>query len=129
MDVTSLNPRKAADANPIEVRLKHPGTGQYLKDEDDNYLVIEIRGKDSSAWRNAILDQQRANADRVEARTAQDDENDLVVLLGKCTVSISENIEVDGKAPDSAQELYENELWIAQQVLIEASNRNNLFLE
>jgi hypothetical protein len=113
MDISNLNPRKAADENLIRVVLVHPSSKDILEDDSGENLVIEVYGKDSSVWRKSALRHNRKKATKNAAEL-----NDLFILiLADCTDSISDNILIGDEPPESAKALYKDQEWIAEQVL------------
>lgn len=134
MDLSTIDLKSAA-AEGIVVKLQHPATGEYIRDDAGELVTITVLGKDSEQW--------QASAKRINARNAARYKNKpvpasalesaLYDILADCTVSWSDKIEYDGKKlkcnVENARMLYESRNWIAEQLIEAAADRSSYFLK
>ena len=134
MDLANIDLQAAADEG-VEVKLQHPANGEYLVDEDGDYLTITVLGKDSTTWQNAAKRVNTRNANRYKDRKIPNAalEAALYEILAESTVKWSKNIEFDGAAlkctKENAAMLYEKRNWIAEQLMEAAGDRASYFLK
>jgi len=133
MDLSQINLKVAAE-DGIAVKLQHPVTGEYLKDEKGGSIVIKVLGKDSEKWQSVAKMNNTKNGSRYKNKPVPQSalEATLYDILAECTVSWSDSIEFDGVklkcTKENALMIYQERNWIAEQVLEAAGDRANLFL-
>ena len=121
MDLLQLLP-----VDNIAIKLKHPVTGDELD------ATINVFGKDSSVFQNAI--KQRAKAQI--ARKSKDidleaNDKDSIELLADCTQGwsgIAEGSKEIVFSRDAAIALYTKYKWIREQIDIAIGDRANFFI-
>ena len=121
MDLLQLLP-----VDNIAIKLKHPVTGDELD------ATINVFGKDSSVFQNAI--KQRAKAQI--ARKSKDidleaNDKDSIELLADCTQGwsgIAEGSKELVFSRDAAIVLYTKYKWIREQIDIAIGDRANFFI-
>ena len=131
MDLDTLDTRSRANAG-IDVILKHPETGEPLD------IVITVLGRDSDAYADKVLEQERALMQRVSKKgrsvmpSPEQIRDDANALLAAVTVGWS-GVVMGGEAiafsPAAAENLYRQRhlSWIREQV-DEAVHNRALFL-
>ena len=121
MDLLQLLP-----VDNIAIKLKHPVTGDELD------ATINVFGKDSSVFQNAI--KQRAKAQI--ARKSKDidleaNDKDSIELLADCTQGwsgIAEGSKEIVFSRDAAIALYTKYKWIREQIDITINDHTNFFI-
>lgn len=111
--------------------LYHPTTDEPLKDDEGNFMWIEVYGLDSSHYKKILHDQtnrrlQKAQQTGTRAMvTAEQQEQMALELLAKCTKSWY--IILDGGVPEcteqNALDLYKKYPWIRDQIDAFVHNR------
>lgn len=119
MDLKDLTP----DLNDIVVELKHPATGDVLKNDDGTDMVIIILSPHSKEYKKAQNEQINKRLKKAQSSGSQDlDYSDIedatLEVLSKTTKSW--DITYDGEKPKltakSARKLYEDVFWIRSQI-------------
>jgi hypothetical protein len=123
MDLSKFNTQRACDIS-ASVKLRNPFTAELLKDENGNYLEIQIMGFHSTAARNILTAQKR----RRNSGTLSD-EDAGAELLAILTTGWSDNVQLGGERLEfsraNAQKLYLSESWVANQVTAFAAELGN----
>ena len=119
MDLKDLTP----DLNDIVVELKHPATGDVLKNDDGTDMVITILSPHSKEYKKAQNEQINKRLKKAQSSGSQeldysDIEDATLEVLSKTTKSW--DITYDGEKPKltakSARNLYEDVFWIRSQI-------------
>lgn len=133
MDLSKLNTVALADTG-IAVELRHPGTGEKLKNDKGDLMVITVAGSDSALFKGELktrIRQAQLNKKRKDEVDIDEVEKRGVDLLAKCTLSWS-GLQLDGKdyphSHANAAKLYADYPWIKEQVDAAMADRSNLFL-
>jgi len=119
MDLKDLTPK----SDTIEVEIKHPITGEALKNDDDTPMTITLHAMHSKEYKSVMHEQtnrriKSANSTgRVDITSEELEENTLEVL-SKATKSW--NLTFGGEKPeltvDAAKKLYTEVFWIKDQL-------------
>ena len=121
MDLLQLLP-----VDSVAVKLKHPVTGDELD------ATINIYGKDSSVFKNAIKQRAKAQIARKSKELDLDaNDKDNIDVLADCTKSwsgIAEGSKEITFSRDAAIELYTKYVWIREQIDIAIGDRANFFM-
>lgn len=134
MDLSTIDLKSAA-AEGIVVKLQHPATGEYIRDDSGELVTITVLGKDSEQWQASAKRINAKNAARYKNKAVPSSalESALYDILAECTVSWSEKIEYEGKKlkcnAENARMLYESRNWIAEQLIEAAADRSSYFLK
>tara|TARA_R110000823_G_scaffold6378_3_gene24409 strand:+ start:1161 stop:1565 length:405 start_codon:yes stop_codon:yes gene_type:complete len=134
MDLSTIDLKTAA-AEGIVVKLQHPATGEYIRDDAGDHVSITVLGKDSEQWQACAKRTNAKNAARYKNKTIPSAalEAALYDILADCTVCWSEKIEYEGKKlkcnAENARMLYESRNWIAEQLIEAAADRSSYFLK
>jgi hypothetical protein len=120
MDLSNLNVGEAASRG-ADMHLCHPLSGDRLKQDDGSYIVIRLLGADAPEYRQRVHRIANKNVQRRKksAPSAEQIEEQTVSLLAAITVGW-EGIVVNGEALEfseqAAKELYQDHVWIREQV-------------
>ena len=134
MDLANIDLQAVAEEG-VEVKLQNPASGEYLVDEEGNYLTITVLGKDSQTWQNAAKRVNTRNANRYKDRKIPNAalESALYEILAEATIKWSKNVEFEGASlkctKENANMLYEKRNWIAEQLMEAAGDRASYFLK
>ena len=134
MDLSNFNIEKAAELG-ADLNLIHPATGDEIKTDDDELVVIKLLGTDSMIWRNKNRDLGRKRTAKVLRSRNKDvdlmaTDKETCEMLAACTLGWS-NIEEDGEilefSEDAAYKVYMKHLWIREQADVFINERANFF--
>jgi hypothetical protein len=121
MDLLQLLP-----VDCVDVKLKHPVTGVELD------ATINVFGKDSSVFQNAIKQRAKAQIARKSKDIDLDaNDKDSIELLADCTQGwsgIAEGSKELVFSRDAAITLYTKYKWIREQIDIAIGDRANFFI-
>lgn len=121
MDLLQLLP-----VDSIAIKLKHPVTGDELD------ATINVFGKDSSVFQNAIKQRAKAQIARKSKDIDLDaNDKDSIELLADCTQGwsgIAEGSKELVFSRDAAIVLYTKYKWIREQIDIAIGDRANFFI-
>jgi len=126
MDLNELNLERSAN-DGAELTLEHPVTGAPID------IKIKVSGIDSSAYRNKqreIQNRRLAKLSRGKKPDFSNSDAEACELLSACTLGwdgVIENGEAIEFSEKAAFELYENHLWIREQVDSFIGDRANFF--
>jgi hypothetical protein len=119
MDLKDLTPK----SDTIEVEIKHPITGEALKNDDDTPMTITLHATHSKEYKSVMHEQTNrrlkaaSSTGKVEITSEELEENTLEVL-SKATKSW--NLTFGGEKPeltlDTAKKLYTEVFWIKDQL-------------
>lgn len=135
MDMKKYDVGAAAETGAL-MELKHPTTGDIIRDADGSPVGIFLKGMDSSTYRSRdreltavrLNNVRRKGADVVtESGDFDANDRDESELLASITVSFTPNFEFDGEVQTlaNAAKLYRGQVWIAEQVKIFIRKRAN----
>ena len=119
MDLMNLKP----SSDTVEVTLKHPNTGDILKNDDKSDMTITIHASHSKEYKAATYEQTNKRLKAMQSGkkqeiTAQDMEEAGLTLLAKATADW--NITYGGEKPKltvaKAKDLYNEVFWIKDQI-------------
>ena len=119
MDLMNLKPT----SDTVEVTLKHPNTGDTLKNDDKSDMTITIHASHSKEYKAATYEQTNKRLKAMQSGkkqeiTAQDMEEAGLTLLSKATADW--NITYGGEKPKltvaKAKDLYNEVFWIKDQI-------------
>jgi len=119
MDLMDLKPT----SNTVEVTLRHPNTGDVLKNDDKTDMTIVVYASHSKEYKAVMHDQTNKRLKSMQNGknqdiTAQDMEQSTLEVLSKITSSW--NITYDKKSPklsvSRAKDLYDEVFWIKDQI-------------
>jgi len=119
MDLKDLTPK----SDTIEVEIKHPITGEALKNDDGTPMTITLHATHSKEYKSVMHEQTNrrlkaaGTTGRVEITSEELEENTLEVLA-KATKAW--DLTFGGQKPkltvDAAKELYTEVFWIKNQL-------------
>lgn len=115
MDLTELN---ISAAGSSELVLRHPATGEDLKD-GDNPVTIVLLGKDSKEYRAAVAKTANSRLRNRKVQTVEQAQQDGIDLLAAVTVGwsgIAENGEPLECTEKEVKRVYREYAWIREQV-------------
>lgn len=135
MDIKQYDVGVAAEAGSL-MELKHPTTGDIIRDAEGSPVGIFLKGMDSATYRakDRELTAQRLNNVRrkgadVVTESADFDTNDRdeAELFAAITVKFTDNFEFDGEKPSPATsaKLYRTQIWITEQAKAFIRKRSN----
>jgi len=119
MDLKDLTPK----SDTIEVEIKHPITGEALKNDDDTPMTITLHATHSKDYKSVMHEQtnRRLKAASATGRvdiTSEELEENTLEVLAKATKSW--NLTFGGEKPeltvDAAKKLYTEVFWIKDQL-------------
>ena len=119
MDLKDLTPK----SDTIEVEIKHPITGEALKNDDDTPMTITLHATHSKDYKSVMHEQtnRRLKAASATGRvdiTSEELEENTLEVLSKATKSW--NLTFGGEKPeltvDAAKKLYTEVFWIKDQL-------------
>tara|TARA_B110000503_G_C6846335_1_gene288917 strand:+ start:140 stop:538 length:399 start_codon:yes stop_codon:yes gene_type:complete len=125
MDLKDLKP----SLDDIVITIKHPTTGDVLKNDDGSDMTITILAPHSKGYKKVQYEQINKRLKKAQKSKSQDiDYSDVeeatLEVLSKATESW--NITFGGEKPKltaaKAKELYEEVFWIKGQIEEEVSN-------
>lgn len=125
MDLSRYDVSAAAGAG-ADMQVKHPSTGEDLKQKDGKPFFVRVIGNDAPSVREAF----RAIKEK-QARGELDTEEAARQMVAVCIVGWSDEMEMDGKpfkySPENALKLVQDErtAWIAEQITPFALRRRN----
>lgn len=119
MDLKDLTPK----SDEIVVVIKHPATGEPLKNDDKSEMTITIYAPHSKEYKKVLHEQTNKRLKKMQSKgnkdiTAEDIEEATLEALAKTTKEW--NITYGGEAPKltvtKAKEVYEDVFWIRSQI-------------
>lgn len=119
MDLKDLTPK----SDTIEVEIKHPITGEALKNDDDTPMTITLHATHSKEYKSVMHEQTNRRLKVASATgkvdiTSEELEENTLEVLAKATKSW--NITFGGEKPeltvDAAKKLYTEVFWIKDQL-------------
>lgn len=115
----NINTLAARDTFVLEIR--HPESGEILRDDEGKTVSIELYGSASSIYRNAInAMNNRLTKTKRSKPTAEQMREESTLLLVACTAKMNNLGDESGviKTKEQVKDLYEKDsmLWLRQQV-------------
>jgi hypothetical protein len=119
MDLKDLTPK----SDSIEVEIKHPITGEALKNDDDTPMTITLHATHSKEYKSVMHEQTNRRLKAASATgkvdiTSEELEENTLEVLAKATKSW--NLTFGGEKPeltvDEAKKLYTEVFWIKDQL-------------
>jgi hypothetical protein len=119
MDLKDLTPK----SDEIVVVIKHPATGEPLKNDDKSEMTITIYAPHSKEYKKVLHEQTNKRLKKMQSKgnkdiTAEEIEEATLEALAKTTKEW--NITYGGEAPKltapKAKEVYEDVFWIRSQI-------------
>jgi hypothetical protein len=119
MDLKDLTPK----SDTIEVEIKHPITGEALKNDDDTPMTITLHATHSKEYKSVMHEQTNRRLKAASATgkvdiTSEELEENTLEVLAKATKSW--NLTFGGEKPeltvDAAKKLYTEVFWIKDQL-------------
>ena len=119
MDLKDLTPK----SDTIEVEIKHPITGEALKNDDDTPMTITLHATHSKEYKSVMHEQTNRRLKAASATgkvdiTSEELEENTLEVLAKATKSW--NLTFGGENPeltvDEAKKLYTEVFWIKDQL-------------
>ena len=119
MDLMNLKP----SSDTVEVTLKHPNTGDTLKNDDKSDMTVTVHASHSKEYKAAMHEQTNKRLKAMQSGkkqeiTSQDMEEAGLTLLSKITAEW--NITYGGEKPKltvaKAKDLYDEVFWIKDQI-------------
>ncbi len=119
MDLKDLTPK----SDTIEVEIKHPITGEALKNDDDTPMTITLHATHSKDYKGVMHEQTNRRLKAASATgkvdiTSEELEENTLEVLAKATKSW--NLTFGGEKPeltvDAAKKLYTEVFWIKDQL-------------
>ncbi len=119
MDLKDLTPK----SDTIEVEIKHPVTGEALKNDDDTPMTITLHATHSKEYKSVMHEQtnrrlKAASSTGKVAITSEELEENTLEILAKVTKSW--DLTFGGEKPeltvDAAKKLYTEVFWIKDQL-------------
>ena len=119
MDLKDLTPK----SDTIEVEIKHPITGEALKNDDDTPMTITLHATHSKEYKSVMHEQTNRRLKAASATgkvdiTSEELEENTLEVLAKATKSW--NLTFGGEKPeltvDAAKKLYTEVFWIRDQL-------------
>ena len=109
---------KIAFDQTTELQLKHPATDELLDNGKGKPMTVEIYGKHTSQYRNAVNELFKKRAEK-DADDDIDTEAYGIELLARCVKGFKNlNIETETGPldPDNIAECFEKAFWIKDQI-------------
>lgn len=119
MDLKELTPK----SDEIVVVIKHPATGEPLKNDDKSEMTITIYAPHSKEYKKVLHEQTNKRLKKMQSKgnkdiTAEEIEESTLEALAKTTKEW--NITYGGELPKltvtKAKEVYEDVFWIRSQI-------------
>lgn len=119
MDLKDLTPK----SDTIEVEIKHPITGEALKNDDDTPMTITLHATHSKDYKSVMHEQTNRRLKAASATgkvdiTSEELEENTLEVLAKATKSW--NLTFGGEKPEltvgAAKKLYTEVFWIKDQL-------------
>ena len=119
MDLLDLTPK----SDEIVVTIKHPATGEVLKNEDKSDMTITIHAPHSKEYKKVIHEVTNKRLKKMQQKgkneiTAEEIEEATLETLSKTTKEW--NITYGGEVPKltvaKAKEIYDSVFWIKAQI-------------
>ena len=119
MDLLDLTPK----SDEIVVVIKHPATGEPLKNDDESEMTITIYAPHSKEYKKVLHEQTNKRLKKMQSKgdkdiTAEEIEEATLDALAKTTKEW--NITYGGEMPKltvaKAKEVYETVFWIRSQI-------------
>lgn len=114
MDIANLNAKESSF-----MPLRHPATGQVLKDDAGNQVGFTLGGTYSEAWRNKLNRMANSKMNKRQKATAEQNFEELGELFAAVTFDVH-NLELSGEkiTPKNVVDVYNNGEygWIRKQV-------------
>lgn len=119
MDLLDLTPK----SDEIVVTIKHPATGDVLKNEDNTDMTVTVYAPHSKEYKKVIHEMTNKRLEKMQAKgnnkiTAEEIEEATLETLAKTTKEW--NITYGGEVPKlsvaKAKEIYDSVFWIKAQI-------------
>ena len=119
MDLLDLTPK----SDEIVVAIKHPATGEPLKNDNESEMTITIYAPHSKEYKKVLHEQTNKRLKKMQSKgdkdiTAEEIEEATLEALAKTTKEW--NITYGGEMPKltvaKAKEVYETVFWIRSQI-------------
>lgn len=119
MDLLDLTPK----SDDIVVTIKHPATGEVLKNDDKSDMTITVYAPHSKEYKKVIHEMTNKRLKKMQAKgkneiTAEEIEEATLETLAKTTKEW--NITYGGEVPKlsvaKAKEIYDSVFWIKAQI-------------
>lgn len=119
MDLKDLTPK----SDEIVVAIKHPSTGETLKNDDKSEMTITVYAPHSKEYKKVLHEQTNKRLKKMQSKgnkdiTAEEIEEATLEALAKTTKEW--NITYGGELPKltltKAREVYEDVFWIRSQI-------------
>jgi hypothetical protein len=119
MDLLDLTPK----SDEIVVTIKHPATGEVLKNEDKSDMTVTIYAPHSKEYKKVLHEMTNKRLKKMQAKgkneiTAEEIEEATLDTLAKTTKGW--NITYGGEVPKltvaKAKEIYDSVFWIKAQI-------------
>lgn len=119
MDLLDLTPK----SDEIVVAIKHPATGEPLKNDNESEMTITIYAPHSKEYKKVLHEQTNKRLKKMQSKgdkdiTAEEIEEATLEALAKTTKEW--NITYGGEMPKltvaKAREVYETVFWIRSQI-------------
>tara|TARA_R110001592_G_scaffold46262_2_gene147347 strand:- start:3906 stop:4304 length:399 start_codon:yes stop_codon:yes gene_type:complete len=119
MDLMNLKPT----SDTVEVTLKHPNTGDVLKNDDKTDMTIVVYASHSKEYKALMHEQTNKRLKAMQGKkntdiTAQDMEEATLNMLSKITSewNITYNKEQPKLSIAKAKQIYDEVFWIKDQI-------------
>jgi len=119
MDLMNLKPT----SDTVEVTLKHPNTGDKLKNDDKTDMTIVVYASHSKEYKALMHEQTNKRLKAMQGNknteiTAQDMEEATLNMLSKitCEWNITYNKEQPKLSIAKAKQIYDEVFWIKDQI-------------
>ena len=119
MDLLDLTPK----SDDIVVTIKHPASGEVLKNEDNTDMTVTVYAPHSKEYKKVIHEMTNKRLEKMQAKgnnkiTAEEIEEATLETLAKTTKEW--NITYGGEVPKlsvaKAKEIYDSVFWIKAQI-------------
>jgi len=119
MDLKDLTPK----SDEIVVVIKHPATGETLKNDDKSEMTITIYAPHSKEYKKVLHEQTNKRLKKMQSKGNKDitaEEIDEATLEALAKTTKEWNITYGGELPKltltKAREVYEDVFWIRSQI-------------
>ena len=119
MDLKDLTPK----SDEIVVVIKHPATGETLKNDDKSEMTITIYAPHSKEYKKVLHEQTNKRLKKMQSKGNKDitaEEIDEATLEALAKTTKEWNITYGGEVPKltltKAREVYEDVFWIRSQI-------------
>lgn len=119
MDLKDLTPK----SDEIVVAIKHPATGEPLKNDDKSEMTITVYAPHSKEYKKVLHEQTNKRLKKMQSKGNKDitaEEIEESTLEGLVKTTKEWNITYGGETPKltapKAKEVYEDVFWIRSQI-------------